>query len=86
MTLKGLPAPVVGAEERSDEVPATGAGAPARPDPEVAAKPKRRQFTAEYRLRVLEGTDSASSRRRTGARSPVRWASCFDGKGCTAPI
>ena len=28
--------------------------APARPDPEVVAKPKRRRFSAAYRLRVLE--------------------------------
>jgi hypothetical protein len=27
------------------------------PDPEVAAKPSRRQFTAAYRLRVLEEAD-----------------------------
>ena len=27
------------------------------PDPEVVAKPKRRQFTAQYRLRVLEEAD-----------------------------
>ncbi len=40
------------AEERSDE-----AGSAAAPDPEVAAKPKRRQFTAEYRLRILEEVD-----------------------------
>ncbi len=58
MTLKELPAPAVGAEERSDEVSTAGAGAPAaRRDPEVAAKPKRRQFTAEYRLRILEEAD-----------------------------
>jgi transposase-like protein len=58
MTLKGIPAPAVGAEERSDEVPTAGAGARAAgPDPEVAAKPKRRQFTAEYRLRILEEAD-----------------------------
>ena len=43
------------AEERSDE--AGSAAAAARPDPEVAAKPKRRQFTAEYRLRILEEAD-----------------------------
>ena len=55
MTLKGLPAPALGVEERSDEAPSTGASAPpARPDPEVVAKPKRRRFTAEYRLRILE--------------------------------
>ena len=58
MTLKGFSAPVVGAEERSDEDPTTGADAPAAHlDPEVAAKPKRRQFTAEYRLRILEEAD-----------------------------
>ena len=48
----GLLAAAKPAEERSDE-----AGTPAAsavPDPEVAAKPKRRQFTAEYRLRILE--------------------------------
>ncbi len=43
------------AEERSDE--AGSAAAAAAPDPEVAAKPKRRQFTAEYRLRILEEAD-----------------------------
>jgi len=55
MTLNGLPAPVLGGEERSDEAQSTGAGAP--PDPEVVAKPKRRRFTAEYRLRILEEAD-----------------------------
>ncbi len=58
MTLKGLPVPGVGAEERSDEIPGGEAGARSSPpDPEVAAKPKRRQFTAEYRLRILEEAD-----------------------------
>ena len=58
MTLKGFPAPAMGAEERSDEVSSAGASAPlARPDPEVVAKPKRRRFTAEYRLRILEEAD-----------------------------
>ncbi len=32
----------------------TGLPAPARPDPEVVAKPKRRRFSAAYRLRILE--------------------------------
>ena len=27
---------------------------PAPPDPEVVAAPRRRQFTAEYRLRILD--------------------------------
>ncbi len=58
MTLKGLPARGVGAEERSNEDPTPRADAPAAGrDPEVAAKPKRRQFTAEYRLRILEEAD-----------------------------
>ena len=39
-------------------VPAPRAGrARPTPDPEVVAKPKRRQFTAEYRLRILEEAD-----------------------------
>ena len=29
----------------------------ASPDPEVVAKPKRRKFTAQYRLRILEKAD-----------------------------
>jgi transposase-like protein len=47
-----------GAEERSDEDPA--GEAVRRPDPEVPAKPKRRTFTAEYKLRVLEEIDRAA--------------------------
>jgi transposase len=30
------------------------------PDPEVVARPKRRQFTAAYRLRILEEADSCT--------------------------
>jgi transposase-like protein len=51
----GFPAAAELAEERSDEAGSAAAAAP--PDPEVAAKPKRRQFTAEYRLRILEEVD-----------------------------
>ena len=55
MTLNGVPGSVLGDEERSDEAPSTGADTPhPAPDPEVVAKPKRRQFTAAYRLRILE--------------------------------
>ena len=43
-------------EERSDEAPRAGRARPT-PDPEVVARPKRRQFTAEYRLRILEEAD-----------------------------
>jgi len=55
MTLNGFPAPSQGDEERSDETRSEGVSAP--PDPEVVAKPKRRQFTAKYRLRILEEAD-----------------------------
>ncbi len=61
----GVPAP--GVEERSDE--AHGAGAPVGrgvPDPEVLAKPTRRQFTAEYRLRILEEADRCTDRGEIG--------------------
>ena len=55
MALNGVPGPVLGDEERSDEAPSTGVNTPRpAPDPEVVAKPKRRQFTAAYRLRILE--------------------------------
>jgi len=48
-------APALGGEERSDEAP--NAGAVAAPDAEVVARPKRRRFSAEYRLRILEEAD-----------------------------
>ena len=49
MTLNEVSVPALGVEERSDEAPRAGRARPT-PDPEVVAKPKRRQFTAEYRL------------------------------------
>ena len=50
--------PALGVEERSDEAPRAGGGTRSTPpDPEVVAKPTRRQFSAEYRLRVLEEAD-----------------------------
>ena len=58
MELNGYPAPALEGEERSDETPRVGAGAP--PDPEIVAKPKRRQFTAAYRLRILEEADGCT--------------------------
>ena len=55
MTLNGTPSPSLGVEERSDETPSEGGALrPVGPDPEVVAKPRRRQFTAQYRLRILE--------------------------------
>ena len=56
MTLNEVSVPALGVEERSDEAPRAGRARPT-PDPEVVAKPKRRQFTAEYRLRTLEEAD-----------------------------
>ena len=53
MTLNEVSYSALGAEERSDEAPRAGRARPT-PDPEVVAKPKRRQFTAQYRLRILE--------------------------------
>jgi len=58
MAFDEAPSPGLGVEEHSDEAPSPGAGArPARPDPEVVAKPRRRQFTAQYRLRIIEEAD-----------------------------
>ena len=37
------------------------AGPQGVPDPEVAARPKRRQFTAEYKLRVLRQVDACKA-------------------------
>ena len=53
MTLNESSLPALGVEERSDEAPRAGRARPT-PDREVVAKPKRRQFTAQYRLRILE--------------------------------
>ncbi len=55
----GLLAAAEPAEERSDE--AGSAAAVPAPDPEVEAKPRRRKFTAAYRLRILEEADSCQN-------------------------
>ncbi len=52
------------AKARSAEADSPGAGAP--PDPEVAAKPRRRQFTAAYRLRILEEADRCTTSGEVG--------------------
>ncbi len=67
MDLERLSAPALGVEERSDEAPSAGAGAPlGDPDPEVLAKPKRRRFTAEYRLRILEEAERCTESGEAG--------------------
>ena len=77
MTLNEVSVPALGVEERSDEAPRAGRARPT-PDPEVVAKPKRRQFTAEFGCGFW--------RRRIAAHSPARWAACFAARGCTARI
>lgn len=55
--------------ERRGEQPAAG-GVPALaavPDPEVPAKPTRRRFTAEYKLRVLREAERQSEPGAIGA-------------------
>ena len=65
-------AAALGAEERSDEAPrAEGGQDRPAPDPEVVAKPTQREFTAEYRLRILEEADRCTRPWRGGtAASP----------------
>ena len=51
-----------GREERSDErAGVTAAAPPPVPDPEVAAKAKRRRFTAAYKLSVVEKADACET-------------------------
>jgi len=40
---------------------------PEVPDPEVAARPKRRQFTAEYKLRIVREADACKGAGEVGA-------------------
>ena len=53
MTLNESSVPALGASSLRSSTPRAGRARPT-PDPEVVAKPKRRQFTAQYRLRILE--------------------------------
>ena len=52
------------AEQREAERSAAAGETKTRPDPEVAARGKRRQFTAEYKKRILAEADAA---RKPGA-------------------
>ena len=65
MTLNEVSYSALGAEERSDEAPRAGRPGPT-PDPEVVAKPKRRQFSAQYRLRILEEAERCTQRGEAG--------------------
>jgi len=67
LMLDEVPSAEPGPEERSDEGPGSSApaGTPA-PDPEVVAKPTRRQFSAAYRLRILEEADQCTESGEVG--------------------
>ena len=57
----GVSAPALGASSLRSSPPRAGVAERNRaPDPEVVAKPTRRQFTAAYKLRILEETDGCS--------------------------
>jgi transposase-like protein len=47
--------------------PAKGQDDPVPPDPEVPERPKRRQFSAEYKLAVLKEADAATEPGEIGA-------------------
>ena len=47
--------------------PARPGPAPQRPDPEVVAQAKRRRFTAEYKLRILQEVDAIKGSGGIGA-------------------
>jgi len=59
------PGPREGPEARSAGGHFRGPGAPA-PDAEVAAKPRRRRFTAEYRLHILEEAERCTKSGEVG--------------------
>ena len=71
MTLNEVSYSALGAEERSDEAPRAGRPRPG-PDPEVVAKPTRRQFSAEYRLRILEEAERCTQRGEEGSAASPR--------------
>src|SRR5712692_3179974 len=57
-------------DERSEAARSGGSSTGERaadPDPEVAAKPQRRRFTAEYRLRILKQADACKKPGELGA-------------------
>ena len=56
-----------GSARRGASLPAGAASLMPVPDPEVAAKPTRRRFTAEYKLRVLREAESKNEPGAIGA-------------------
>lgn len=53
--------------ERSEVAPGSGRGPDTTPDPELVERPKRRRFTAEYKLRILQAADACSKPGEIGA-------------------
>jgi len=78
-SVRPLSPPAVAAAERSEaersETSRSGAGAtaasdtegPARPDPEVVARAKRRRFTGKYKQEILRKADAAVDSGTVGA-------------------
>jgi|GEM_PF-1471611 hypothetical protein len=52
-------------------LPARVVLAPVVPTAELTSTPKRRSFTAKYKLRILDETDQAAD--TAGQRNPPRW-------------
>jgi transposase-like protein len=52
--------------ERSEVSGARGALGGSRPDPELAERPQRRRFTAEYKLRVLREAEACTRKGEVG--------------------
>lgn len=50
-----------------EAVPAASTSGPCPPDPEVPERARRRQFTAAYKLRILEEADACSAPGQLGA-------------------
>jgi transposase-like protein len=66
--IDGLGAPAAeGARRATGEAGASSPSRAAAPDPEVPAKPQRRRFTAEYRLRILKEADACRKPGELGA-------------------
>jgi transposase len=53
--------------ERSSVAPGSDLRLAATPDPELIERPKRRRFTAEYKLRILQAADACSRPGEIGA-------------------
>ena len=71
MTLNEVSYSAPGAEERSDEAPRAGRPRPG-PDPEVVAKPKRRQFQRAVSAADPRGGGALHAARRGGPRAAPR--------------